>query len=330
MSGAWRLVRHPDALAVLQRRAAALAALRGQLAADDFLEADVPVLSPAATQDAHLSSPRVDVDGFDAPLFLQTSPELALKRLVCAGAPKVYALGPAFRGGREELSRHHQPAFAMLEWYRPEHDLEALCDDVLRWEGAVARGLGVDVRRPCRTLSVHDAFLRWADLSLDPLLDGRAADFADAATRAGIPGCAGDDPVQLFSRVLVERIEPALHREPGWTFLTHYPACVASLAALDPDDERLALRAEAYLDGVEIANGYAELADVAEHRRRWAEEARARGTTLPLDEDFLADLEAPGLPDCSGMALGVDRLVMALLGDASIADVLPLRLDWTL
>lgn len=320
----WRLERHPDAAACVRRRARVLAALRSALDADGFVEADAPVTSPAATQDAHLDSPRVDVAGFDAPLYLQTSPELALKRLVMAGVERVYSLGPAFRGGREELSRHHQPVFTMLEWYRPGHDVDALCDDVVRWGAAVAEALGVAPPRARRVLSVHEACLRWAGVSLDPLLDGELDAFADGA---GVP--LGDgDPVQLFSRVLVERIEPALRDEPGWTFLVGYPAAVASLAALDPNDPRVARRAEAYLDGIELANGYAELADADEHRRRWAAEAGLHESPRPVDEAFLRELERDGLTDCAGMALGVDRLVMRLLGLHDVADVLPLRLRW--
>ncbi len=327
MSGL-RLVRHPEAARLVAQRARALAALRAWLDARGLQEADVPPLAPHAGQEGHLRPLRVEAAGLPGPLFLQTSPELALKRLVCAGARRVYALGPAFRGGREELSRLHQPQFTLLEWYRPGERVEDLIDDVLGLVGAAAGALGVAAPASPRVLTLRQACADLAGVDLDPLLDGDVPRFAAGARRAGVAAARDDDDAPTaFSRVLVERLDPALEREPGLVFLRDWPACGAALARLSPADPRVALRVEAYLRGFELANGWVELADADEHRRRWRAEAAQRDDAPPpWDEDFLHDLSTAGLPPAVGMALGFDRLMLALLGGRSLADVLPLHL----
>lgn len=327
MSGL-RVERHPDAVRLVALRARALAALRAWLDARGLQEADVPPLAPHAGQEAHLRPPRVQVAGLPGPLFLQTSPELALKRLLCAGARRVYALGPAFRGGPEELSRLHQPQFTLLEWYRPGETVEDLVDDVQGLVGAAAGALGVPAPSPSRVLTLREACAELAGLDLDPLLDGDVPRFAAAARRAGVDGARDDDaPATALARVLLARLEPALARLPGLVFLRDWPACCAALARLSPADPRVALRVEAYAGGLELANGWVELADPDEHRRRWDAEAALRDDPAPpRDEAFLHDLSTAGLPPSVGMALGFDRLLLALLGGRSLADVLPLRL----
>jgi len=324
-----RLVRHPHAAALVARRAKLLEALRTWLDTRGFLEADVPPLAPHAGQEPHLRPPRASVDGLPGPLFLQTSPELALKRLVCAGVPRVYALGFAFRGGRDELSTQHQPQFTMLEWYRPGTRVEELVEDVSGLVAAAAASLGVAAPAPLRVLTLREAFAELAGVDLSPLLDGKLRDFVAAARRAGVEGVRDeDDAPTAFGRVLVARVEPALARLPGLVALRDWPAFCAALARLSPADPRVALRVEAYLGGIELANGYVELADPQEHRRRWREEAaRREDPAPPWDEGLLADLAAPGLPECVGMALGVDRLLMALSGARRLADVLPFFLE---
>jgi len=326
-----RLVRHPDAARLVEQRARLLAALRGWLDSRNFLEADVPPLAPHAGQEPHLRPPLVQLDGLPTPLYLQTSPELALKRLVCAGVPRVYALGFAFRGGRDEISTLHQPQFTMLEWYRPGTRVEELVEDVLGLVAAAAAALRVPAPATHRLMSVREAFAEFAGLDLQPLLDGDVHAFSTAAKRAGVDGaCAEDDAPTAFGRALVSRLDPALARQPGLVFLRDWPAFGAALARLSPQDPRVALRVEAYLRGIELANGYVELADAEEHRRRWREEAaRREDEAPPWDEGLLADLASPGLPECVGMALGVDRLHLALVGGSSLADVLPLRLEST-
>jgi lysyl-tRNA synthetase class 2 len=323
-----QLRRHPDAAALVARRARLLAALRAWLDARGFVEADVPVLLPHAGQEAHLHAPAVELHGLPGRLWLQTSPELCLKRLVCAGVPRVYALGPAFRAGREELSTLHQPQFTMLEWYRPGTALEDLVQDVLGLVGAASEALGVPAPAASRVMSVREAFADLGGCPVDALLDGDVPGFVTAAARAGIQGCRSDDtPQTLFGRVLVSRVEPAIGALPGLVFLRDWPAFGAALARLDDADPRVARRVEAYLGGVELANGYVELDDPEEHRRRWRAEAALREDEAPpWDEGLLADLAGPGLPPTVGMALGVDRLALALRGDASLAEVLPFHL----
>ena len=324
-----RLVRHPDAPRLVAERARLLAALRAWLDARGFLEADVPPLAPHAGQEPHLRAPRVQLDGASTPLYLQTSPELALKRLVCAGVPRVYALGFAFRGGRDELSTLHQPQFSLLEWYRPGTRVEELVEDVVGLARAAAEALRVPPPSGVRLLTLREAFAELAGLQLEPLLEGNVRSFSAAARRAGVEGArAEDDAPTAFGRALVTLLDPALARQPGLVFLRDWPAFGAALARLSPEDPRVALRVEAYLRGIELANGYVELADPDEHRRRWREEAAHRdGPAPPVDEGLLSDLASPGLPPCVGMALGVDRLQLALGGGAALSDVLPLRLD---
>ena len=332
-----RLVRHPEAAEVARRRARVLAALRAWLDGRGLVEADVPPLQPVAGQEPHLSPPRVTLDGLPGPLFLQTSPELALKRLVCAGLPAVYALGPAFRGGREELSRRHQPQFAMLEWYRPGERVDDLIQDVTALVGVAAAALEVDSPVAFRVADVAAACAEFTGVHLDPLLDGRLEDFAAELTAAGVPGGRAEDGVSsLFNRLVVARLEPALERLGGLVLLHGYPAACAALARLDPDDPRKALRVEAYLGGVELANGYVELTDAAELRARWAAEgaerpspggARSEPDPPPVDSRLLAEMALAPPPATVGMALGVDRLMAALLGHDGLDDVLPFRLE---
>jgi lysyl-tRNA synthetase class 2 len=322
------LRRHPDAATLVPLRARLLAALRAWLDARGFVEADVPVLLPHAGQESHLHAPALALPGLPGRLWLQTSPELCLKRLVCAGVPRVYALGPAFRAGREELSTLHQPQFSMLEWYRPGDSLDALVADVQGLAAAAAEALDVAPPPAGRVLALREAFTEFVGCPLDPLLDGDAPAFAAAAQAAGIEGCRADDaPATLFGRALVARLEPALAALPGLVFLRDWPACGAALARLGDGDPRVAQRVEAYLGGIELANGYVELRDAEQHRRRWQREAAAREDAAPpWDEGLLADLAAPGLPPTVGMALGVDRLLLALRGGTALAEVLPFHL----
>jgi len=324
-----RLARHERAAEIVARRSQGLAALRAHFADDGFLEADVPVLLPHAGQEPHLHPPRVDMTGLPGPLWLQTSPELCLKRLVCAGLPRIYALGPAFRGGREELSDEHQPEFTMLEWYEPGSQVDLAVARCRRIARAVAGGLSVEAPGDGRVLGLDEALREFAGVDLEPLLDGDRAGFVASAERAGLSLRPQDEYDALLGRVLVERVEPALRAQTQgeWIFVHGYPASQAALAQLDPADPRKALRVEAYLGGVELANGYVELADADEQRRRWEQEADQRDGPAPArDEGLLAELAEPGLPPTVGMALGVERLLMALLGATRLEDVRPFHL----
>ncbi len=269
-------------------RARVLRAIRAFFDGRGFTEVETPVRIPAPANEAFLEPPP------SGDCWLRTSPELHMKRLLAHGAGPIYQMGPCFRAG--ERGRRHNPEFTLLEWYRPNAGVEALHRDVAELVGAV---LG----RP-----LAPTVLRVPDLY-------RAV--------------AGWDPLEAwdedrFDTDMALRIEPSLPRE-GLVYLTDYPAPAAALARLRPDDPRVAERFEAYLDGMEIANGYGELTDAAEQRRRFEATVamrRARGLpTYPLDEAFLADL--PGLPPTAGIALGVDRLAMVALGAEEIAQVRP-------
>ncbi|RKY22207.1 MAG: EF-P lysine aminoacylase GenX [Planctomycetota bacterium] len=329
MADALRLRRHPQAAAVVRARARLLAALRERLGSWGLVECDPSPLAPVAGPEPYLHAPLVELPGLGAPLWLQTSPELGLKRLLAAGVPELYALGKSFRGGREELSRWHQPVFSMLEWYRLGHSTDALEDDCVQLGEAAAAALDVPSPTARRSLSLTAALAAHAGLELGPLLDGDTAAFAAAARRTGLTRCRDtDNATALLGRVLVERVEPALAALPGWTFLHGWPACVAAMSQLDPADPRLCLRVEAYMGGLELANGYVELLDAQALAARWDELTAERdGRSPPRDEALLQELAARPPAPTLGMALGVDRLAAALTGSRCLADVLPLALE---
>ncbi len=283
-----------------------------------MLEVETPLLASGSTTDPHLelvsTAPLAAAGG--RPLVLQTSPELAMKRLLAAGSGPIFQLARAVRDG--ERGRRHNPEFTLLEWYRPGLDHHALMDEVADYLGATL-GCG-----PGERLTYRDAFL--LHLGLDPLSSGMG-DIRRAAAAAGldrVPGLADDDRDGWLGLLLAHQVEPRLGRR-GPTFVHGFPASQAALARLDPDDPRVARRFEVFVAGVELANGYHELADAAEQRRRFAAdngERRRRGLPeAPVDDRFLAALEH-GLPDCAGVALGFDRLVMLAAGVEDIAEVL--------
>lgn len=274
-----------DALAC---RANVLRALRAYFDARDFLECETPVRIPAPANEAFLEPPS------SGTCWLRTSPELHMKRLLSAGAGRIYQIGPCFRAG--ECGRRHNPEFTMMEWYRPNEPMTALYEDVA---GVVSAALGRKVIP--EKLTVEAAYLRWA----------------------------GWNPLETwdedrFDEDMALKIEPALPKD-RLVYLTHYPIQAAALARRSPDDPRVAERFEAYLYGIEIANGYGELTDAREQRQRFEATIamrQARGLpTYPIDEAFLAVLDA--MPPTAGIALGVDRLVMAAYGTHEIRRIRP-------
>jgi len=336
----WR----PDRLAArrgnLAVRGRILAALREFFAARGYVEVDTPALQVSPGLEPHLKAfgtvlhdPR---DGGARPRYLHTSPEFAMKKLLAGGMTRIWQLAHAYRDG--ERGPTHHPEFAMLEWYRAGatyRDLMDECEallraaqdaagaDALRWQGERA-----DARRPWQRLSVAEAFARHAGIDLpatvpDPLAPDPAL-LAAASAGIGIAPHDGDDWETMFFRIFLERIEPHLGIGAP-TILCDYPITLAALSRPKPDDRRLAERFELYVCGLELANAFGELTDAAEQRRRFlADQARKQtlyGETYPIDEDFLAALEH-GLPDCAGIALGFDRLVMLATGAEHIEDVL--------
>jgi lysyl-tRNA synthetase class 2 len=312
ISASWR----PTAtLEALRRRAQALRWTREFFHERGVLEVETPAMVNAAVSDINLGSVRVDVPGHGAPLFLHTSPEYAMKRLLAAGSGDIYQISRVYRGA--ERGRQHNPEFTMLEWYRLGFTLEDLMDEV----AALVRGLLGDL--PVEMLGYRDAVLRHS--GVDPL-DGSDASLRDAAIRLGMDETHAR-PVtrdELLDLIVGVQVGPALGAH-SLTFVHRYPASQAALARLDPDDPRLALRFELYHRGVELANGYHELSDLHQQRQRFEADQRARlERGLPvnsLDPHLLAALES-GLPDCAGVALGFDRLLMLAMDAASIDDVL--------
>jgi lysyl-tRNA synthetase class 2 len=312
--GSWR----PTAtLETLRRRAAALAVTREFFRARSVLEVETPALVNAPVSDVNLASMRVDVPGHGAPLYLHTSPEYAMKRLLAAGSGDIYQVCRVYRGA--ERGRQHNPEFTMVEWYRLGFTLEDLMDEV----AALTRALLALPEMPVELVSYREAVRRHA--GLDPI-DAPMEELRCAAQSLGLEpmraAAAGRD--ELLDLLVGARVGPALGFH-ALTFVHRYPASQAALARLDPADPRVALRFELYYRGVELANGYHELASSAEQRLRFAADQEhrahhARDVNL-LDQHLLAALDA-GLPDCSGVALGFDRVLMLATGASHIDEVI--------
>jgi elongation factor P--(R)-beta-lysine ligase len=344
---------HPDRLAgrrdKLTARGRVRQAVRDFFADAGYVEVETPALQASPGLEPHLRAfatvlhdPR---DGTDRLRYLHTSPEFAMKKLMTGGMAigidRIWQLAHVYRDG--ERGATHHPEFAMLEWYRAGvsyRDLMDECEgllravqnaagdhaagvDTLRW-----RGNRADARRPFERLTVDEAFSRYAGVDLlatapDPHVPD-VARLASEAARIGIAPHPGDDWETLFFRIFLERIEPHLGIGAP-TILYDYPIAMAALSRWKPDDLRLAERFELYVCGLELANAFGELTDPAEQRRRFmADQARKQalyGEIYPIDEDFLAALDY-GLPDCAGIALGFDRLVMLATGAEHIEEVL--------
>lgn len=303
-------------LEVLRRRAALLADIRAFFASRGVLEVETPYLSAAAATDPHLQSPAVE-----GGRFLHTSPEFPMKRLLAAGSGDIWQLCRVFRGA--EAGRHHNPEFTLLEWYRQGLSVEVLADEVVMLVMGVAPELALNA--PLR-MSYREAFLEHA--GLDPL----AADTNGCAARARALGVAVDaelDRDGWLDLLLTHVVAPRFSAD-RLTILHGYPASQAALARLDPDDLRVACRFEVFLGDLELANGFHELADADEQARRFATDNAARRRMglpeMPVDKRLLTAL-AVGLPDCAGVALGVDRLLLRCCGLDDIRAVLAFAWD---
>lgn len=303
---------------VLRARARMLGRIRGFFADAGVTEVETPVVSRAATTDPVLQSLRTGWLGAGArpqTLYLHTSPELPMKRLLAAGSGPIYQTCKVFRDG--ERGRLHHPEFSILEWYRPGvgyRELMAEVADLVRH--ALDRpGLVVEF------LSYRELFLTY--VGLDPLRANmralqRAAEDVPAVEDLSLK------PDGWLDLLLSHFIEPELGRD-CMTFIYDYPPSQAALARIRADTDPVAERFELYLEGIELANGFQELTDAAEQRRRFTADLKERGAArldrLPIDEEFLAALEA-GMPETSGVALGLDRLLMIATGSCHIDEVL--------
>jgi lysyl-tRNA synthetase class 2 len=326
---------HADRRPFLLGRARITAALRQFFAARDFVEVETASLAVSPGNETHLhafASDLVTPAGERERFYLRTSPEFACKKLLAAGEPRIVEFARAFRN-RERGALHH-PEFTLVEWYRAGEPYETLMDDcaailalAARVAGAerfVYRGASIDPFAPPERLSVVDAFARDAGIDLRSLLaTDDPAPFAAAAQGIGIRVAADDTWGDVFSRVLVEKVEPKLGQGRA-TVLYGYPSVQSPLARPSAADPRLAERFELYACGVELANGFGELTDPAVQRLRldeqMAEKARIYGDRYPIDEDFIAALAV--MPQACGIALGLDRLVMLATGATRIEQVL--------
>ncbi len=304
----------------LKKRAAIIADIRAFFAERDVWEVETPILSNASITDVQLRFLETRTQGAagNRRLFLHTSPEFAMKRLLCAGSGSIYQLGKVFRD--DECGRYHNPEFTLLEWYRigfDHHQLMAETDTLLqrvlqcghaeklRYDEAFKRYVGIDC------FAVEDAVLA-------RLCEERCAYHGAALSRDGMLQL-------LFSMV----IEPQLGQSVP-CFIYDYPASQAALARVRDEQPSVASRFEVYVRGIELANGFHELSSASEQRRRFENDNRERvaDQIMPgvIDEYFLAAL-AHGLPDCAGVALGIDRLLMLALKANHIDDVLSFPID---
>jgi lysyl-tRNA synthetase class 2 len=313
------------------------AALRADFAAQDFVEVEPCALQVSPGNEAHISGFATEFTtaaGVRQRLYLHSSPEFACKKLLAAGERRIFALSRVFRNG--ERGPLHHPEFTMLEWYRAGETYDVVMEDCHRLLACAAEAAGVRKLNwrgreadPCaepERLSLAEAFDRYAGIDLLSTCSGAVPDrdaLARAASSAGISAVADDTWSDIFSKVLVAHVEPKLGISRP-TVLMDYPLCEAALARPSARDPRVAERFELYACGVELANGFGELTDAAEQRRRFEaemdERQRLYGERYPIDEDFLAALAQ--MPEASGIALGFDRLVMLLTGATRIDQVL--------
>jgi lysyl-tRNA synthetase class 2 len=324
-SGDWR----PTAsLEVLKLRARLLERTRAFFSARGVLEVETPILSAATTPETHIESFQTTYVGpgfgHGKKLYLQPSPEFAMKRLLAAGSGSIYQLGKVFRNN--ESGRLHNPEFTMLEWYRLDFDHHQLMREVEALVTGLLDNLAITA---VEKLSYAEAFEQHA--GLDPLA-AREEDFAACAKKYLVRAPETMTPHQLDDwrdLILTHVVEPHLGKD-RLTFIYDFPATQASFARIRPGTPPLASRFELYVNGVELANGFHELTDVDEQALRLKHQLLERrhhaANAVPLDERLLAAL-ATGLPDCAGVALGFDRLVMLAASVDSIDEVLAFPID---
>jgi lysyl-tRNA synthetase class 2 len=335
----WQRHVHADRRPLLLARNRIKAVIREYLTSEGFIEVETGCLQVSPGNETHLHAFKTTLVGTDlsrSSLYLHTSPEFAMKKLLAAGEEKLFTFAPTFRN--RERGVLHASEFTMLEWYRTGAATEALWADCMAFLRLAAAETGRREwhwrERTCDIAKTHDftsldqAFFQFANISLHETYSADATDrdaLATRATTAGIKVAADDTWSDIFSRVLVERIEPylGLYRPE---FLHNYPAAEAALARRVDGYPEHAERFELYVCGVELANGFGELTDPVEQRRRFeqemAEKQRVYGERYPIDEDFLASLAH--MPAASGCALGFDRLVMLATGASSVDQV-----QWT-
>lgn len=331
----WSPARHADVRPFLQARGAIVRAIRAWFDEQGFVEVETSILQRSPGNETHLHAPRTELVGADGTRitrYLRTSPEFACKKLLAAGEAKIFEFARVFRD--RERGNLHLPEFTMLEWYRANASYDAVMADsvVLIAHAAQATGIGqfsfrgksADPFAEPELLTVAAAFDRFAGIDLLSTIAGGEGDRVALAATSGQRVRITDDDTwsDIFSKLLVEHVEPNLG-QGRLTVLFEYPVPEAALARAKASDPRVAERFEIYACGVELANGFGELTDAGEQRRRFTaamdEKQRRYGERYPLDEDFLDAVAS--MPDASGVALGFDRLVMLASGALQIDQV---------
>jgi elongation factor P--(R)-beta-lysine ligase len=332
-SGWWTPEEHARRRSHLLARGRIKAALRQWFEAEGFIETECGALVISPGNEAHLHAFRTELmfeNGQTRPLYLHTSPEFAMKKLLAAGETRIFDFARAYRN--REAGGRHAPEFTMLEWYRAGASMADVMDDcaAIAQTAAAAtgtrqlfwKGQACDPFAEAERITVSEAFERFAQINLEDCLED-AGRLRAAALAAGVGVAEGASWTDAFSAILVTRIEPNLGKE-CLTFLHRYPVSEAALSRPAPDDPRFAERFELYACGVELANGYRELTDATVLEARQHAEMDLKealyGERYPLDTDFVAAVAQ--MPEASGVALGFDRLAMLASGAASINDVL--------
>ena len=331
----WSAERHADVRPFLTSRGTVTRAVRAWFAEQGFVEVETGILQVSPGNETHLHAPRTELwraDGSRATRYLRTSPEFACKKLLAAGESRIFEFARVFRD--RERGDLHLPEFTMLEWYRADSGYDVIMADTIVVTAHAAQATGIrqfgfrgkvcDPFAEPELLTVAAAFGRFAGVDLLATVEGGEGDCAAlaAAARGKVRVTDDDTWSDIFSKLLVEHIEPNLG-QGRLTVLFEYPIPEAALARAKPSDPRVAERFEVYACGVELANGFGELTDAGEQRRRFArameEKSRRYGERYPLDEEFLAAVGK--MPEASGIALGFDRLVMLASGAMRIDQV---------
>lgn len=333
----WRPATFAERREFLRLRARITGACREWFLARDFAEVETPILQVSPGNEVHLHAPGTtihDAEGRALARYLRTSPEFACKKLLAAGEPRIFEFAKVFRD--RERGSLHLPEFTMLEWYRADVPVDAIMEDcvaLLECAAAAAatrhvswRGRSADPHATPDHVTVAEAFDRFAGIDVLATISGAEGDrdaLAVSAAARGVRVAENDTWSDLFSRILVGLIEPHLGNGRA-TILTEYPIVEAALARAVAGRPKVAERFEMYLCGVELANGYGELTDASEQRRRFetamAERERRYGERYPIDDDLLSALR--DMPEASGVALGFDRLVMLVTGAPAIDKVI--------
>ncbi len=327
----------------LQERQKIINSVRNYFDGEGFLEVETPAVQVSPGLEVHLKAFKTELEepftGEKETLYLHTSPEFTMKKLLVAGLPKIYQLCHVYRNG--ERSERHHPEFTMIEWYRANDDYYSIMEDckhVLRNAATCAgkkvltyQGYECDPFKEWEMLTIQEAFLKYADVDVLATIDDPDNPDPDPkklmaeAKRIGINYAENDRWEDVFFRICLDRVEPKLGFNGVPTIFYEYPKCLAALSRKKPTDPRVSERFEFYVCGLEMGNAFSELTDVTEQRKRFTADMDMKeqlyGERYPIDEDFM-DALTFGMPPAAGIAVGVDRLIMVVTGAPNIDDVL--------